>query len=255
MERISPFCNVLYASDPDEKGFCRGNEGEHTVPFAMRLPPRHTNFPVAKGIYESRINGASIRYIAMVSIKIKDARANTSSISHIYRSIEVWPLLNPTIALAPTPSSLYATTSKSIFLGGSGKLKLTASLHRATWVAGQRCYVKIFIANDTEKRKVQTLTLELIRSETVFKPSQDAAIISPSGTRINNDMDACQTSTIKRIVARNVLEMGEKVSSKHATAKGWWTGVGCGSSLEFNHYILLPVCHSLRALYSFLTCR
>ncbi len=177
----------------------------------------------------------------MVSIKVKDSRTNTTSIAHVYRSIEVWPLFDPAIALAPTPSSIYATTAKSIFLGGSGKLKLTASLHRATWVAGQRCYVKIFVANDTEKRKVQTLTLELIRSETIFKPNPDVAVISPSGTRIDNDMDACHTSTIKRVVARNVLEMGEKVTARHATARGWWTGVESGSSLEFNHYILLPV--------------
>jgi hypothetical protein len=177
----------------------------------------------------------------MFSIKIKDTRKNSRSIAHFYRSIDVWPLFDPAIVLAPASTPLYTSTAKSLFLGGHGTVKLTASLHRPTWIAGQRCYVRIFVANDSEKRKVQSLSLTLIRSETIFKPNSDAAVQSPTGTRIHDDLDACTTSTFKRIVAKSILEMGEKVTAKHATAKGWWTGVEPGTSQEFNHFILLPV--------------
>lgn len=177
----------------------------------------------------------------MFSIKIKDTRTNARSIAHCYRTIEVWPLFDPKFVLAPASTPLYASTSKALFFGGTGTVKLTASLHRATWIAGQRCYVRVFVANDTEKRSVQSLSLTLIRAETIFKPNPDAAMLSPSGTRISNDLDACRTSTSKRIVAKSELEMGEKVAPRHATAKGWWTGVAAGTSQEFNHFILLPV--------------
>ena len=252
---------MLYTSPADDEGYCRGREENQAVPFAMRLPQRQTNSPVAKGIYNSRcthifvnivkliifigrVNGSSIRYIAMFSIKIKDTRTNARSIAHCYRTIEVWPLFDPAIILAPAPTPLYASTSKSLFLGGTGTVKLTASLHRATWVAGQRCYVRVFVANDTEKRSVQSLSLTLIRTETVFKPNLDAAVQSPNGTRVDNDLDACRTSTSKRIIAKSLLEMGEKLTARHATAKGWWTGVEPGISQEFNHFILLPVSSS-----------
>lgn len=238
--KVSPFCHMLYTSPPDDEGFCRAREEDQSIPFAMRLPQRRSEFPVAKGVYNSRVNGSSIRYIAMFSIKVKDSRTNAKSIAHCYRTIEVWPLFEPAVILAPAPTPIYASTSKALFLGGTGTVKLTGSLHRSTWVAGQRCYVRIFVANDTERRIVQTLFLTLIRAETIFKPDADVAAMSPNGTRIDGDLDACRTSTFKRVVAKSVLEMGEKVTARHATAKGWWTGVEPGTSQEFHHFILLP---------------
>ncbi|KAG8868072.1 hypothetical protein FRC20_004214 [Serendipita sp. 405] len=241
LDKVSPFTSSLYTSEPDVEGFYRSQEGNHVLPFAMRLPPRDTHHPVAKGAYNSRKNGSSIRYIAMVSIKMKDTIINRRSIAHFYRTIELWPLFDPKVILAPSSSPVYATVSKDLFLGGEGTLKLTASMHRLTWVAGQRCYIKVFIANDTEKRRVHTLNLSLIRSETTFKPVRP---VEGPTTILNqypsDDRSAYQASTVRKIVARTSLEMGDKAISKHSTAKGWWTGVDPGSNLEFNHYIILP---------------
>ncbi|CAG7853952.1 SubName: Full=Uncharacterized protein {ECO:0000313/EMBL:CCA67155.1} [Serendipita indica DSM 11827] len=238
LDDVSPFSDSLYNSPEDATGFRLGRIGRHILPFAMRLPPRHPDAPVAKGVYESRTSGSSIRYIAMISIKVKDVETGQTSIAHFYRYLELWPLLDPLRSLAPSPTPIYATTSKSVFLGGSGTIKLTASIHRETWVAGQKCFVKVFIANDTERKRVQSLTLSLIRTETMFIPDLDAAI--PEGTLIRSDSDACRTSTTKRVIARSTLEMGETAISRHVTAVGWWTGVPPSSALEFNHSILIP---------------
>ncbi|KAG8854239.1 hypothetical protein FRB91_003852 [Serendipita sp. 411] len=241
LDKVSPFTSSLYTSEPDVEGFYRSQEGNHVLPFAMRLPPRDTHHPVAKGAYNSRTNGSSIRYIAMVSIKMKDTIINRRSIAHFYRTIELWPLFDPKVILAPSSSPVYATVSKDLFLGGEGTLKLTASMHRLTWVAGQRCYIKVFIANDTEKRRVHTLNLSLIRSETTFKPVRPVeGPITILNQYPSDDRSAYQASTVRKIVARTSLEMGDKAISKHSTAKGWWTGVDPGSNLEFNHYIILP---------------
>jgi hypothetical protein len=53
LSNISPFVHQVYNSPGDQEGFCLGKEGEHLLPFAMRLPPRQKNLPVAKGVYRS----------------------------------------------------------------------------------------------------------------------------------------------------------------------------------------------------------
>ncbi len=205
----------------------------------MKLPASDDKSSGAKGSLQLR-NGASVRYISMASVRIKDGRTGARSISHFYRNIEVWPSYDPSRILAPTPSALYSTAAKPVFMGGPGKLKLTASLHREIWVAGQRCYAKVFVANDTTK-KVKSVALTLIRAETIFRlnPALDAT--SPTSKSTGLDADACHTSTTRKVVAETMLEMASKSTSGYATAKGWWTGVEAGGSLEFVHYILLPV--------------
>jgi len=239
LSEITTTTHLLYTSAPDREGFCRGREGTHTIPFAMKLPTSDGKSSGAKGSLQLR-NGASVRYISMASIRIKDGRTGARSIAHFYRNLEVWPSYDPYQILAPTPSALYSTAAKQVFMGGPGKLKLTASLHREIWIAGQRCYVKVFVANDTTK-KVKNVALTLIHTETIFRlnPSLDAT--SPTSKSTGPDADACQTSTTRKVVAETVLEMANKGASGYATAKGWWTGVEAGSSLEFVHYILLPV--------------
>lgn len=245
LSEISTTTHLLYTSAPDREGFCRGREGTHTIPFAMKLPTSDGKSPGAKGSLQLR-NGASVRYISMASVRIKDGRTGARSIAHFYRNIEVWPSYDPSRILAPTPSALYSTAAKPVFMGGSGKLKLTASVHREIWVAGQRCYVKVFVANDTTK-KVKNVALSLLRVDTIFRLNPELNATSPTSKSTGLDVDACQTSTTRRVVAEAVLDMAGKSTSGYATAKGWWTGVEAGSSLEFVHYILLPVCIRYRA--------
>jgi Arrestin (or S-antigen), C-terminal domain len=129
---------------------------------------------------------------------------------------------------------LRITTSKHLFMGGTGKVTLTASLHRLHWIAGQQCCVKVNVTNAT-KKAIKCLTLTLVRSTIVFKP--DARLDALN----DMDPDACQTSTTHKVVAESVLELGQRGARGHASAKGWWTGVCPGENMEFFHFIPLPV--------------
>lgn len=85
-------------------------------------------------------------------MKLKSKSGEDRSIAHFYRHVEVFPYLNPAVILAPASKPLRATESKSLFMGGSGHVKLSAEMHRATWVAGQRCYVDIKVDNKSSKK-------------------------------------------------------------------------------------------------------
>ena len=136
-------------------------------------------------------------------------------------------------------------------LSSDRKVKLTAQLHRLTWVAGQRCYVNIAVANDT-KKTVKSFTFTLVRSTTIFKPTPEL----DAGHARSVDLDACQTTTMHKVVSETSLEIAESGAKGRASAKGWWNGVGPGKELSFSHHILVPVSvvHCYTAIYCILTC-
>lgn len=142
------------------------------------------------------------------------------------------------------------------------KVKLTASLHRSTWIAGQRCYVKVCMINVSKKR-VRSLTITLIRTTTTFKPrplptsgakkgsvaSAPAGLVSlsiPTPMDVDDEGDGERgqmrvRAQMTKEISESVLEMGQNGSKGHASAKGWWTGVAPGQELELSHFILIPV--------------
>jgi hypothetical protein len=97
--------------------------------------------------------------------------------------------------------------------------------------------VKIDVTNVT-KKAIKSMALTLVRSTVVFRPD---ARLDASNDNHNLDPDACQTSTTQKVVAESVLELGQRGSRGHASAKGWWTGIGPGEHMEFFHSIQLPV--------------
>jgi hypothetical protein len=167
LSEITTTTHLLYTSAPDREGFCRGREGTHTIPFAMKLPTSDGKSPGAKGSLQLR-NGASVRYISMAlsesrMVELVHGQSHISIETSKYGHRTIPPasspqLRAPSTALPPSPFSWAVP----------GKLKLTASLHREIWIAGQRCYVKVFVANDTTK-KVKNVTLSLIRVDTIFR--------------------------------------------------------------------------------------
>ncbi|KAI0080326.1 hypothetical protein K474DRAFT_1769559 [Panus rudis PR-1116 ss-1] len=224
----------LYDTSADGEGYARAVEGIHVLPFAMRLPIDST-FGQPKGVLDLP-SGIFVRYIAMISIKVKDAESGKQSIAHFYRDCEVWPLLQSTAILSPAPRPLQAATAKSLsIIGNSDKVKLTANLLRLHWIAGQRCHVRILVHNGS-KKTVKNLTLTLVRTVTVFKPRPSLN----AGDGCSMDPDACQTATTHKMITESILEMASKSTRGHASAKGWWTGVKPGQQSEFTHYILLP---------------
>jgi hypothetical protein len=122
-------------------------------------------------------------------------------------------------------------------MGGPGKIRLSARLHRFHWVAGQSCTVHFRVVNDC-KKLVKGAAIALIQTLTVFKPK-------PHLDAGDADLDACQTSTKAKWVTESVLELGQRCSKGHTSAKGWWTGVAPGQTSEFDHSLILPVSRDL----------
>ncbi|KAG9011312.1 hypothetical protein FRB93_003114 [Tulasnella sp. JGI-2019a] len=235
LSNVTSASHHLFASAPDEEGFSRAQEGTHILPFAMKIPIGGTG-GIPKGVIQTR-SGIAIRYIAMGSIKLKEPGSPVRSIAHFYRNVEIYPFLGPQI-LAPSEQPLRTNTAQSLFMGGSGKVRLAVTLHRRVWVSGQRCYAHIAINNDTTK-KVKTLTLILTRTMTTFQPKLELDTESARSPG-SADVDACQTSTSKKEVATCTLDMGQKGEKGCVTAKGFWTGVPSGSVVELSHFILIP---------------
>ncbi|KAF9041746.1 E set domain-containing protein [Hymenopellis radicata] len=231
---VSDDHTVMYDSPPDTEGFYLAKEGSYVFPFTMELP-LDGDSGVPKGVLHSH-SVLTVRYIAMFSIKVKERETGKRSIAHFYRDCEIWPRLNPSVVLAPSPTPIRNTTSKGLFMGGNGQITLSASIHRLHWVAGQYCCVKAHVTNYT-KKTIKSLTLSLSRSTVFFKPRP---YLEVDCQQEDNDPDACQTSTTDRQVAESTLQMGQRGARGHASAKGWWTGVQPGETQEFSHFLLLP---------------
>ena len=178
--------------------------------------------------------------ISISSLKLKDTLSGKISIAHFYRTCEVWPRLDPERILVPAPRPLRATISKSLFMGGDGKLTLTASLIRLYWVAGQRCVVHLNIQNAT-KKLVTSVTLSLLRNTVIFRPLPQLDPSLPHKSCYDRDPDACQTTTTTKVIAESVLEAGDRATRGYASAKGWWTGVPPLKKMDFSHSIVIPV--------------
>ncbi|ESK90912.1 hypothetical protein Moror_16413 [Moniliophthora roreri MCA 2997] len=223
LAEVAPVSMDLFETTPDNGSFCQVKEGVHAFPFSMFLPVQG-QFGNAKGVMPLNC-GASVRYVVMFSIKVKERETGRRSIAHFYRDCIVWPRLNPSTCLSPSSKPIQATSSKSLFMGGSGKVTLVAALHRHEWVAGQQCAVKIKVINHT-KKAIKSITLTLLRSTTIFKTDEDDPRYEPSA--------------VQKQVAESTLEMGQRGARGHASARGWWTGVGTDETLEFSHLLLIP---------------
>ncbi|KAJ2930497.1 hypothetical protein H1R20_g6590, partial [Candolleomyces eurysporus] len=213
----------LYLSGSDAEGFKLANEGHFVLPFSFPLDPS-TTYGAPKGIFPSQ-SGAAIR-----SIRIKDPVSEQKSIAHFYRNICTWPRLDLAGCMNPLPRPIQVTMSDS-----ERTLKLTVTLTRLQWIAGQRCYLKISVTNQTS-RAIKSFTIGLHQDVIIYRPRDDSA-----GTRKEpGDVRTYQTSTTSKLVTESTVMMGDRSEKGYASAKGWWTGVLPGESLQFNHYLLLP---------------
>ncbi|KAG2367786.1 hypothetical protein BDR07DRAFT_1469433 [Suillus spraguei] len=208
LSEIAPSWKGLFKSLPDDDGWAEVQEGVYVFPFAMLLPS-DGGCGIAKGVLSIN-SGVAIKYVAMVEVKVKDSATSEESIAHFYRDCEIWPRLD--------------VAATRVFMGGPGKIRLLARIHRFYWVAGQSCTVHFRVVNDC-KKLVKCAAIALIRTVTV------AGDVDP---------DACQTLTKVKRVTESILELGQRCSKGHTSAKGWWTGVAPGQTSEFDHSLILP---------------
>ncbi|KAF8203802.1 hypothetical protein BJ912DRAFT_919824 [Pholiota molesta] len=235
----------LYSSEPDEEGFAASIEGIHLFPFVLHLKP-DSERGIAKGVLKAQ-NGPIIRYVAMLfvtllSLAIKDSASGKQSIAHFYRDCCIWPRLNPSTVLAPTSRPIRVTTSESLRMGGNGEVKLTASLHRLHWVAGQSCFIGVKIVNNSEKA-VKTLFLRLIRSITLFRVGYK---FNGTGNEQRNITiaDEMQSSTITKEVAQSNLEQDAVSISRSNLLEVSYTlqvTVNMGTILATEVQVSLPI--------------
>ncbi|KAH9486496.1 hypothetical protein JR316_0000561 [Psilocybe cubensis] len=227
--------DVLYSSEPDAGGFVKAVEGAYVLPFVIELDPSQA-LGRPKGSMHLQ-SGASVRYIVMVSFRIKVLSSGKMSMAHFYRDCSVWPRLNPAIVLSPTSRPIQVTVSGDTTLGGNNKVILTASLHRLHWVAGQPCHVRFDIVNNST-RTLKHLSLGLFQTITTFRAKK----VDGNDQHTANTKNLLQSTSIEKQVAQSSLDIAEWGTRGHASAKGWWMGVSAGSSQTFSHSILLPAC-------------
>ena len=252
LANVSSEYGSLFLSDLDKQGFGAVKEGSYSIPFSLKLPVI-TSGGKPKGVVSSKC-GAIIKYITIAydirhlqftqilliiscsSMRVIDNVTGKRSIAHFYRECEVWPALDLRRVLSPAPHSIESSSTKRLFMGGDGSLSIVASLHRNTWIAGQHVYVRVRISNET-KKSVRSLGLAILCTTTVFRPSsQTGGVVA-----FENDRDACEAETTEKRIAETVLLAGQKGTKGHASAKGWWLGVGPGESSTLCYSILIPV--------------
>lgn len=232
LSHVAPAWDSILASPPNEDGWAEAKEGVHMLPFSLTLPADGT-CGIAKGTLNIH-SGVALRYFAMASLRLKDPETSAESVAHFYRSCEIWPRLSFTTKLSPAPRPLVCEAARTVFMGGSGKVRLTAAMHRLYWVAGQRCVIHLRVVNDS-KKTVKGASITLVRTTTVFKP------LGGRKGNADTDPDACETMTMRKVVTASALVMGQKCAKGHASAKGWWTGVRPGDTADFAHHIVIPV--------------
>lgn len=235
----------LYMSEPDTDGFSHVRVGVHSVPFTLHVPVGSE----CKGVVGSLPAGIDIQYIIVACVnfalyacgadhvpshrswQVKDEETGKRSIAHFYRHCEIWPRLNPSKALARVSKPIVATKSRTLFMGGNGEVELKASLRRPIWVAGQQCFVEIFVNNET-KKSIKSVTLALVRSTVAF--------VSKAGDD-PSDLDGCRSVTTEKQIAEATLNASDRGTRGHASARGWWAGVAAAESRNFTYSLLLPV--------------
>lgn len=168
-------------------------------------------------------------------MKIIDPSNGKRSIAHFYRDCEIWPALDLLKTFAPAPQHIQGHAAKKLFMGGDGSLSLSATLHRGIWVAGQPIHVRVQITNESRKT-VRSLGLAVTCTTTIYRPSRACGLAAFEG-----DADTCEIETNERKIAEATLVAGQKGTKGHASAKGWWTGVGSGECASLGHCLIIPV--------------
>jgi len=154
-----PPAAMLAPTDDEEKLFWKIKPSRSFFPFRLNLP-----LDVGSGPFHSV--RARLRYVIHGTIMI--SINGSKSIVRCSRDIRIISALDPETALLPLDVPLLSTEEHSLRWGGHKTLKVTAGLHRATWVSGTAAYVDVNIVNNTN-RKVKCIRCKLRRHIVAYK--------------------------------------------------------------------------------------
>lgn len=200
-----------YASLPDADGFYLGKGGEHVIPFTLQLPMDQG----AKGGYKSA--NAEVGYIVIASVRVKAFGEQYGGVSHCFQRLNLYPYLNPTAILA---SSLVPIVSFSDSTEAqSRKIQLACSLHRETWIAGQRVYFDASVLNNGQNM-LNILRIALVQTEKIYHSRGSASSFPLTVSSTSN------------------IIMDETLAASNNGH--WWTGAPCGVPVHFAHSIVIP---------------
>ncbi|KAK5102551.1 hypothetical protein LTR70_000409 [Exophiala xenobiotica] len=148
----------MLASQEAEKGpelFWRTKPGIASIPFSINLPLNLGPPP-----YTSK--HACIRYVLLPTVVLQSGESR--SVVSQRHSIQMLTVFDPYKALASLPNPLVATETLDLpDMPGPQSVKLTAGLHRQTWVSGNSIFVDLHIINRSW-RTLRKLELQLQRS-------------------------------------------------------------------------------------------
>lgn len=200
-----------FASLPDNDGYYLGQAGEHVLPFSLQVPMDKG----AKGSYQS--SSAEVGYIIIASVRVKAFGDKQGGVAHCFQKLQLYPYLNPTAVLASASRPIVAHANSAE--ADARCIQLAASLHRETWVAGQRVYFDVSVLNNGENM-LNMLRIALVRVENVYY------------TRSTIPASPLDLNSSSSIIVDDTLTAG---NSQH-----WWTGAPSGSPVYFAHSFQLP---------------
>jgi hypothetical protein len=104
------------------------------------------------------------------SIKLHIPDKKKRAIAHFYRPAVVYPYISPDLFRAPGTAQrpIEARVVKGLgwsLSGDKGMVELKARLSRSTWVAGQKVWIEVFVANACN-RKVSVRGCECFAEQT-----------------------------------------------------------------------------------------
>lgn len=173
------------------------------VPFCLNLPLNLGPPP-----YVSK--QARIRYVLAVTAQLHSR--GIPSIVRQSKDVQLLTVYDPEKALASLPSPLLASDCVASSSGRLHSVKLTAGLHRQTWVNGSQIFVDVHIVNQHSKA-IKRMEVQLEKT-TLWYPYTAAGTAEKTANHLR-----LPKKTDKEVVAATVLKRGKA-----------WKGVSAGSS-------------------------
>ncbi len=210
------------------------------IPFCIHLPLNLGPPP-----YLSR--QASIRYILSPTAHFKVG--NKMTMARQTWNVQMLTVHDPEKALASLPSPLLAADSLTIsHVAQSQSVKLTAGLHRQTWVNGGRIFVDVHVVNSTV-RTIKKIEMQLEKT-TLWYSHAAAGTAEKSATHLRlpkrSDTEIVSTSSIRKSKDWNgVLAHTSEVRTCELEAPRGHVTISTGRYFEVRYFINVVVSISL----------